>query len=138
MRYGKEGYERMDTCVTQVDGTLNCFLNPLPTVFTVFATANSEPFNYDSLIINVDSEDRDTTFFYRSVELSNERGSSYYWTTDSIFFYNQGEAYSYLFVPDNSTVIIEARYFNDSQFSFLDLDTLFCRKGVGNRYRIKN
>jgi hypothetical protein len=135
----KEGYKSLDSCITLNDGTLECFIEPLPTVFYIYSPTYTESLTYDSLKIFIQAEDLDTTVFYHTESFENTwGGTSFYWTTDTDLTFGSLESFTNIFVPDNSVVILTAQYFNNDEFIITDLDTLFCRKGVGNSYKILN
>lgn len=135
--YGKEGYRSLDSCLTLNDGTLECYIQPLPTSFYIYSPTTTEPFIYDSLTIQVLAEDRDTTVFYHVESFENTFGdTSFYWTTDSDLIYGTFESYTDISVPDNSVITLLAEYFKSDELLVIDLYTLFCPKGIGNSYKI--
>lgn len=138
LSYGKDGYSSLDSCKTMADGTLECYVQPLPTIFYIFSpTKNDVPFTYDSLVVQVQTETRDTTVHYFTGSFQNSfGGTSYYWTSNPAPNLTWKRSYTVIKVLDNSSVTVDAIYFKNNNEMKTDNITLFCPKGIGNSYQI--
>jgi hypothetical protein len=138
LSYRKEGYSSLDSCKTLPDGSLECYLLPLPTVFHIFSPFKDDlPFNYDSLVVLVRTVTIDTTIHYVTGSFQNSFGrTSYYWTYDPHSNSAWEKSSTIIKVLDNSSVTIEAIYFSNKNKAKLDKVTLSCPKGIGNSYKI--
>lgn len=138
LSYGKEGYAGLDSCKTLPDGTLECYVQPLPTVFYIYSpTKNDQPFIYDSLVVQVQTSTRDTTVHYVTGSFQNTFGGiSYYWTNDPDSNLTWEKSYTVIKVLDNTSVTVDATYFKNNNAVKLDNVTLFCPRGIGSSYKI--
>jgi hypothetical protein len=135
--YGKEGYRSLDSCVTLNDGTLECYIKALSTVFYIYSPTSSKPFTYDSLNVNIKTLTKDTIVKYKTKSYTNSyNGTSYYWSTDTNTSSGSINSTTNIIVTDNSKVSLKADYYINNQLITTDLDTLFCKKGIGNKYKI--
>ena len=137
--YSKEGYRSLDSCRTLSDGTYECYIEAKPTVFRIYSPTSKEPFTYDSLKVNVATTTKDTIVHYFTGSYINTNGgTSYYWKTNRPSKYRWNESYTSIIVENNSSVKIHADYYKNDSLKLTDLDSLFCPKGIGNKYRILN
>ena len=89
------------------------------------------------MVIQVQTETRDTTVHYLTGSYLNSfGGTSYYWTNDKDSDLTWGKSYTFIKVLDNSSVTIEAIYFKKNNGEKVDNVTLFYPKGIGNSYKI--
>jgi hypothetical protein len=137
--YGKDGYSNLDSCKKLPNGALECYLQPLPTIFYIFSPSkNNTPFIYDSLVVQLYLETKDTIIHYVTRSNPNTSGGTYYYWTSDPNSNNQtwNKSYTNIKVLDNSSVSIKANYFKDNNEMKVDSVTLFCPKGIGASYKI--
>lgn len=137
IRYSKEGYANLDSCITLADGSLQCYIEPIPTVFYIYSPTKKEPFSFDSLSVELRTAHKDTLIQYHTESFSNTQGgTSYYWTTDQDKVFDSFDSHTHILVPDNSEVSLSSNYFKDRVLTHMGADTFFCPKGFGNKYKI--
>lgn len=138
IQYDKEGYSSLDSCITKPNGELECYVRALPTIFYIFSPTKAEnPFVYDSLIVNVSTDTRDTTVLYITRFFQNTQGGiTYFWTNQSETVSPWNKSYTTIQVSDNSIVKIKSEYYKNSILETIHFDTLFCRKGISTNYKI--
>ncbi|MFK8060659.1 MAG: hypothetical protein AB8B78_11275 [Polaribacter sp.] len=138
-RYRKEGYRNIDSCITLPNGKLECYLVALPTYFKLVGNGSSRnEFSYDKAIISFKTQTKDTVVNYFAKSFTNSNnGTSFYWSLDINSTKPTSDNSSlYTLVSDNSEVTIKADYLKNNNLLKTEFDTLFCKKGVGNGYRI--
>lgn len=137
INYKKNGYESLDSCKTLSDGTLECYIKPLPTIFYIYSQKRQQQLTYDSLTMKVSTETKDTTIHYFTRILPNIYGDTLYYLAARKETYSLDESFTFIKVSDNSFVRVEAIYFKDKKYEKTDFDTVFCPKGMSTSYTIK-
>lgn len=138
--YFKEGYINIDSCVTLNNGKLECFMKALPTYFRLISGSSStREFDYDNVLVRYKMQTKDSMVNYtlKSLTGNNNNATYYFWSSDpSIVEPSSSNNAIYNLVLDNSTVTLQAEYSKNGNLLETEYDTIFCKKGVGNTYRI--
>lgn len=138
-RYFKEGYRNIDSCVTLPNGKFECYLEALPTFFRLIGSGSSNSeFSYDKAIVSYKTQTKDTVVNYYAKSFTNSNnGTSFYWSLNmNSTKPTSNNSSLYTLVSDNSKVTVKADYLKNNNLIKTDFDTLFCKKGVGNGYKI--
>ncbi|MCF6361630.1 MAG: hypothetical protein L3J29_12820 [Cyclobacteriaceae bacterium] len=129
-------YRTLDECDTLSDGTIQCYLEPIPTEFKIWTECKTNtPFIYDSASFVMEST---------SMKESKNAHTEHYINTnmDTVFYWtftnpkpNEVRHY-YWTVEDNSYVNLISDYFQNGNLIRKDTASIFCSKGIDTAYII--
>ncbi|MGB3182592.1 MAG: hypothetical protein WBB45_14460 [Cyclobacteriaceae bacterium] len=132
--YYKLTYTEFDECEKQADGTYECYLIPNPTKLVIEHTRINTPLTYDSLVLDIDAINIDTTFYFNTQK-------TFYPAIDTVYYWSRPPFEEFptstsLRVSGNSNVILAARYFKSNTQVLTEYDTLFFKPRQSIYYEI--
>jgi hypothetical protein len=132
LKISKPGYFSLDSCI-KINNELECYMEAYPTRFRLLAGSSREAFDFDSASIRIQYPDFDTLFTYVSAESVIGEDTVTVWNGAP-----NGPPTYFRDVEGNSTVFVFAHYFKDASLLLTESPQIFCPKGIGGRYIMRN